>query len=767
MRIPESWQFRSITWRLIAVCMLAACLIYGVSFTLMRHVLESNLIEQLAELARAQVSVVSSQAGQVFAAVEQEADFLLSVQTPTATGDALTPLLRTALLTHLEGVSAIAYAPPAATAAGYRLDAQAVAAALDPQALAGLLGVCAGVTPTSGPVWRQAAATAPAQSPLLVYCVAQAQAGQGARLLAIQLRTDWLLTLVGAGLRVKDQLSHLPLGSPFVLDTAERHWLLAPTDTAATSLAWVEQGVAPAHTASMQTDERGILAQAGLAPGFLRIGISIPKSALGPIEWQYLLLAIASMGKDMVLIIITIALVSRQTTRGLRSLTAMTEDIAHGRLDAPLPVITQRDEVGRLSRAFRHMRDALNVHIRELQLATAQRQKLESELAIASQIQRSMVPVVDVTSAAGRRYAVSAVLQPARVVGGDFFDYFPIGADQLCIAIGDVADKGIPAALLMARTIALLRAFGPQLETPARILAAVNRELCENNEECMFVTLFCGVLDLPGGVLSHASAGHDPPLLLRGGEAQFLEQETAAAVGVEPDAVYPQQAISLQQDDLLVLYTDGITEAISPTGELFSDLCLHEAVAAHPHPNPARVIRTIQHFHRQFVADAPQADDITMLALCYQPSSPYVREINAVDWTITINKELTTLDEVRQRIGSLMRARRLPVGCIEDTQLIVEEVLVNIVQYNKTEGVGHTISLGFVFDRQELEITFEDSGKPFNPLLEVAKPDLDADDNVRANGGFGFHLVRELSSSIEYVWRAGRNILVVRQRLSS
>lgn len=771
MRIPDSWQFRSITYRLIAACVVAACLIYGVSFTLMRHIVDSNLVEELAERAQAQVGAVSSQAGQVFAAVEQEAGFVLAVQEQTAAAGAVavSPLLRTALLARLEGVSAIAYAAPgysAPAAEGYRLNDGGDAVLLDPQALAGLLSACAGVTgeprPQGRQVWRHAAG---AGQPSLVYCVSPPLQRAGRpRLLAIQVKTDWLPALVGSGLRVNDQLSHLPLGSPFVLDTQTGQWLLAPTDSAATTPARVAQGLWSERTASRQADAHGILAEAGLAPGFLRIGITIPKGALGPIEWQYLLLAIASMGKDMLLIIIAIALVSRQTTRGLRTLTAMTEDIARGRLDAPLPVIAQRDEVGRLSRAFRHMRDALNRHIHDLQLATAQRQKLESELAIASQIQRSMVPVIDVTGGAGRRYEVSAVLQPARVVGGDFYDYFPIGADRLCIAIGDVADKGIPAALLMARTIALLRALGPQLETPARILAAVNRELCENNDECMFVTLFCSVLDLPSGVLSHASAGHDPPLLLRAGSARFLPQETGAAVGVEPDVVYPEQQIVLQGDDLLVLYTDGITEALNPQGELFSGLYLQEAVAAHPHPNPARAIRTIQHVLRRFVAGAPQADDITMLALCYQPSSPYIREISIVDWTITINNELARLDEVKQRIGSLMRSRHIPVDRIEDTQLIVEEVLVNIVEHNQS-GARHDISLRLVFDGDELVLSVEDSGKPFNPLLEIEQPDLSQGDEERAEGGFGFHLVRELSVGIDYAWRDGKNLLTVRQRL--
>jgi sigma-B regulation protein RsbU (phosphoserine phosphatase) len=284
---------------------------------------------------------------------------------------------------------------------------------------------------------------------------------------------------------------------------------------------------------------------------------------------RYFVLIVVSMIKDMLLICGVIIGASRLMVRPLQSLTRTMEDITQGNWHTPLPELRQQDEVGQLNRSFIRMRNPLREYIHKLQETTAARQKLESELAIASQIQNSMLPQSIVTASPHSAFDVPALHQPARIVGGDLYDFFFVDEQPLLLVIGDVADKGIPAALSMAETVALIRIQGKQISEPSQILAAVNRELCHDNADCQFVTLFYGVLNLKTGVLHYASGGHDAPILLSQGQGRLLSLETGSPLRLDSDPNDPSQFHSLHRNDLLLLYTDGITEALSAYGTFF------------------------------------------------------------------------------------------------------------------------------------------------------------------------------------------------------
>ncbi|MFM6155948.1 MAG: SpoIIE family protein phosphatase, partial [Sphaerospermopsis kisseleviana] len=450
------------------------------------------------------------------------------------------------------------------------------------------------------------------------------------------------------------------------------------------------------------------------------MGILLTNSEMQTRENQYFLLMAISMIKDMILMGLVIVFMSHHTTKTLRELILSTEDMASGNLDTTLPTVTVRDEVGRLAIAFRILRDSLKNRIQELQETTAAKQKLESELAIASQIQRTMLPKINVTDGPNRRYEISALLKPARMVGGDLYDFFYLDSDRLCIIIGDVADKGVPAALLMAQTVTLIRTIAKvTITSPTEILESVNSSLCRDNDECLFVTLFCGIINLHNGTILYASGGHDAPLLVRVGQVQLLESETGPPLGLYEDAEFPQTEYILSSNDIIILYTDGITEAMNPHGDLFSEAYLIETITNYPPTNPAKAIRTIQHFHQQFIEDAPQSDDMTILTLQYLPSSPFFQETKIVEQLITINSELTELELVKQRVGEILQKESLIVELIEDAQLIVEEVLVNIIQHGYENSHNQPIHIRIKISTNTLSMSFEDSGKPFNPLVEI------------------------------------------------
>jgi signal transduction histidine kinase/serine phosphatase RsbU (regulator of sigma subunit)/DNA-binding NarL/FixJ family response regulator/anti-sigma regulatory factor (Ser/Thr protein kinase) len=438
----------------------------------------------------------------------------------------------------------------------------------------------------------------------------------------------------------------------------------------------------------------------------------------------------------------------------------------------PLEVVGTpiRDEQGDIVYAIAAFQDITERRRAEqvtarLQEEMVSRQKLESELGVAAHIQRSMVPEIVGGGDPHRRYALDALFLPARSVGGDLYDFFLLGEDRLCMVIGDVADKGVPAALLMARTVTLIRMLARRTSTPVEILEAANQELCLNNPECLFVTLFCGILDLATGAFRYASAGHDAPVLRRDRGAGFLDLETGPPLGLDENAVFPEQERPLYPDDLVVFYTDGITEARNRKGVLFSEERLRVALEDEGTANPSQAVQAIQRHHDAFVKGAPQSDDLTLLVLQFLAPVSTVLTMMPGDWTMALGSELAELEKVKARLEAFSKETGLAKESIEDAQLIVEEVLVNIIQYGYGSETSHPIDLAVTLTPEYLQMTFRDRGTPFNPLTDIEEPDLEAGDEERSSGGMGFHLVRALSDHIDYQHQDGQNILVVHQPL--
>lgn len=324
----------------------------------------------------------------------------------------------------------------------------------------------------------------------------------------------------------------------------------------------------------------------------------------------------------VVLLCISIVLVSRSITHPLRRMTKTAASIGKGNFDIELPHLRSRDEVAQLSDSFRAMQQALKNYTAQLRETTMIKERIESELRIAHDIQMGILPKLFPPFPNRDDIDVYAILEPAKEVGGDFYDFFFVDENHFCFVIGDVADKGIPASLFMAVTKTLLKATALEGVDPARILEKVNQELARDNERSMFVTILCCILDTRTGEVVAANGGHYPPMLLREtAPPEQMNVPPGLAVAAMEDAVYQCSRFTLQPGDTLFLYTDGVTEATSVAGELFSFPRLITALSGKQHMALTSFIAEIKQDIAFFAKDAPQSDDITMLALRYQGTS--------------------------------------------------------------------------------------------------------------------------------------------------
>ncbi|MCX7140703.1 MAG: SpoIIE family protein phosphatase [Proteobacteria bacterium] len=248
---------------------------------------------------------------------------------------------------------------------------------------------------------------------------------------------------------------------------------------------------------------------------------------------------------------------------------------------------------------------------------------LQKELAIAQNIQLSMLPAGSRLFPERTEVQAYAIMEPAKDVGGDFYDAFFAAPGRLFVAVGDVAGKGIPAALFMARTITQLRMEVVRGRSPSDVLEAVNRALCEGNDAGMFVTLFCGILETETGRFHFANAGHNPPLLLGlDGKCEFLKLKKGLVAGIMESARYVTDTMQFAPGQSLLFYTDGVTEAINRRNEFYTEERLIAKTGKGPWDSPRLLVDAVRADIAAFVQDAPQADDITMLALCYRGMRP-------------------------------------------------------------------------------------------------------------------------------------------------
>jgi sigma-B regulation protein RsbU (phosphoserine phosphatase) len=298
----------------------------------------------------------------------------------------------------------------------------------------------------------------------------------------------------------------------------------------------------------------------------------------------------------------------------------------------PAIALRRQDDIGDLAQALQTLGTELQQAVQHLTQTTAAKERMESELRIGRNIQMDMLTLGSASLPNRKDLAIYAMLQPAKEVGGDFYDcYFLreqlsylLGEHRFCFCIGDTSGKGVPAALFTAVMKTLIKSQSYIDLSPANVLTHVNQIVSENNPSCMFTTIFFGVFNLLNGEMVYANAGHNPPYLRRqNGSIEALNQRHGPPIGVMQGITYKEDKVLLHTGDLVMIYTDGVTEAMDPQNNLFSDQRFAELLRSHPAASPAEVIALTTEQVDQFRADAEQSDDITMLAFQYL-GVPYV-----------------------------------------------------------------------------------------------------------------------------------------------
>lgn len=249
---------------------------------------------------------------------------------------------------------------------------------------------------------------------------------------------------------------------------------------------------------------------------------------------------------------------------------------------------------------------------------SADKQQIASELSVATHIQTSMLPRIFPAFPAQKEFDIYAMTNPAKEVGGDFYDFFLVDDDHLAVVVADVSGKGIPAALFMVIAKTLIKDHAQRGTSPDVVFTEVNRLLCEANDEGMFVTAWLGVLELSTGHLSYVNAGHNPPLLRRaGGGYDYLRTRSGFVLAGVEETRYRSCSLELAPGDALFLYTDGVTEATDAEKQLYGEERLAAALNSHKDYAPKELLSAVRDDVEAFVGQAPQFDDITVLSLCY------------------------------------------------------------------------------------------------------------------------------------------------------
>lgn len=319
-----------------------------------------------------------------------------------------------------------------------------------------------------------------------------------------------------------------------------------------------------------------------------------------------------------ILITAAVVLASRRFSNRLtKPVTELIEDVRHisgGELDYRTDV-ESNDEIGELADEFNGMAASLQKYIGELTAITAEKERIGAELNIATQIQASMLPCIFPPFPDHNEFDIFASMDPAKEVGGDFYDFYLIDKTHLALTIADVSGKGVPAALFMVISKSLLKSSAQSGYSPAQVLESINAQLCENNAVGMFVTVWLGILDLTTGKMVCANAGHEYPVIRRkGGKYELFKDRHGFVLGGMEMSRYKDYELDLAEGDRIFVYTDGLTEAADSCNELFGIDRMLSALNSHPDSDCTQLIAEITADVNAFVGGAPQFDDMTMLA---------------------------------------------------------------------------------------------------------------------------------------------------------
>ena len=421
------------------------------------------------------------------------------------------------------------------------------------------------------------------------------------------------------------------------------------------------------------------------------------------------------------------------------------------------------DEIEILAESFATLSRKTRSYIAQITEITAEKERIGTELALAQRIQADMLPNIFPPFPDRSDFDVYACMDPAKEVGGDFYDFFLIDETHLGLVMADVSGKGVPAALFMMISKILVQNYAMTGCSPAQVLQAVNDQICANNREEMFVTVWFGVLDTETGKITAANAGHEYPVVKQtGGRFELVKDKHGFVIGGMEGIRYREYELALTPGSKLFLYTDGVPEATNADNNMFGTDRMLAAMNADPAAAPELVLRNVRKAVDDFVKDAEQFDDLTMLCLEYKGGS---ERMNKTCSELTLPAEVEKLPEALSFVEALLEEAGCPMKTQMQISVAVEEIFVNIASYAYAPDSGEaTIRVEFPEGSGAVMVTFIDCGTAFNPL-EREDPDVSLSAEEREIGGLGIYMAKKTMDELRYAYADGQNRLTLIKKI--
>ena len=413
----------------------------------------------------------------------------------------------------------------------------------------------------------------------------------------------------------------------------------------------------------------------------------------------------------------------------------------------------------RSSQEFSSLSDDINSTVSTLKRYIAEAAaRIDKELEYAKQIQLSALPK---NFPKDEDYGIYAQMIAAKEVGGDFYDFYKLNDTTVAFLAADVSGKGIPAAMFMMTAKTIIKDLAESGAAVNEIFTKANEKLCESNESGMFVTAWMGILDLTTGCLKFANAGHNPPLLRRaGGDFEYLKTRAGFVLAGLSGVKYRAGELTLSPGDRLFLYTDGVTEATDTESRLYGEDRLIGFMNRNADVKAIELLHALKANIDEFVGEAPQFDDITMLMLDYTP-----KKGDGEIMTKIFPAKVDALSDVLGFVDQTLEEHECPMKIQTAVCVAIEEVFVNIAHYAYGDGEGD-MTLGIGFEAESRTITFRmtDKGVPFDPLKKP-DPDITLSADEREIGGLGIFIAKKTMDEISYTYENGENILTMTKRI--
>ncbi len=407
-------------------------------------------------------------------------------------------------------------------------------------------------------------------------------------------------------------------------------------------------------------------------------------------------------------------------------------------------VIDAENEIGYLARSIDEMENSIVQSVDRLVEVTAKQNRVDAELEIAQKIQSNALPNVDMGI---ENVEIDAIMDPAKEIGGDFYDCFIVDENHLALVIADVSGKGIPAALLMMVAKMLIKTMMLEYKDPSKVFEVVNEKLCENNESSMFVTAWLGLLDIQTGELVACNAGHEYPILKKDTFEVFKDKHSFVLGGME-GMVYPSYTLQLEKNDVLFLYTDGLPEAIDRKKEQFGLERVLHALNRGQDKSVKDIISNVILDVGNFVEDEEQFDDTTMLCIRFKGQKR----------SLTLEADVKNIDRINDFIDQEVGGN-LDMKSLTQIHIATDEIVNNIASYAYDQSGDITIEIEI---DKGVQITFIDHGKPYNPL-QHEDPDVSLDAESRHIGGLGIYLTKQLMDDVAYEFKDHKNYLTIKK----